>query len=79
MTATRQARSSLAPCSPPSRTLRAGCAGRLRQSLTAVPRGAATISGRDEETPLSRIFDHHQPALAVRLPVFPTAECAALK
>ena len=59
MTATRQARSSLAPCSPPSRTLRAGCAGRLRQSLTAVPRGAATISGRDEETPLSRTRKHH--------------------
>jgi hypothetical protein len=32
-----------APRSPPSMTLRAGCAGGLRPSLTAAPRGAAGI------------------------------------
>lgn len=32
-----------APCSPPSMTLRAGCAGGLRPSLTAAPRGAGGI------------------------------------
>ena len=64
MTATRPAGARLAPCSPPSRTLRvlrplrAGCAGGLRPSLTAVPRGAAMLSGRDEETPFSRTRKH---------------------
>ncbi len=57
MMATHPARPRLAPCSPPSRTLRA--AGRLRRSLTAAPRAALTISGRDEETPLSRTRKHH--------------------
>jgi hypothetical protein len=33
-----------APCSPASMMLRAGCAGGLRPSLTAVPRGAGGIS-----------------------------------
>jgi hypothetical protein len=33
-----------APCSPPSMTLHAGCAGGLRPSLTAVPRGAGRVS-----------------------------------
>jgi hypothetical protein len=33
-----------APCSPASMTLRAGYAGGLRPSLTAVPRGAGVIS-----------------------------------
>ncbi len=35
---------------PPSRTLRAACGGGLRPSLTADPRGALSLSGRDEET-----------------------------
>ncbi len=59
MMATHPARSSVVPCSPPSRTLRAGCAGGLRPSLTAAPRGAGIRSGRDEETPLSRTRKLH--------------------
>jgi hypothetical protein len=45
----------LAPCSPPSRTLRAAHGGGLggpRPSLTAAPRGAWKCSGRDEKTTL---------------------------
>jgi transposase len=41
---------SVASCSPPSSTLRAGSAGGLRPCLTAAARGAARTSGRDEET-----------------------------
>jgi hypothetical protein len=40
----------LAPCSPPSSTLRAGSAGGLRPCLTATARDASETSGRDEET-----------------------------
>ena len=43
-------RSSLAPCSPPSRPLRAACGGGLRPVLTAAARGATLSLGRDEET-----------------------------
>jgi hypothetical protein len=39
--------------------LRAGFAGGLRPSLTAAPRGADWLSGRDEETELSRTRKHH--------------------
>jgi transposase len=57
---------SLAPCSPPSSTLRAGSAGGLRPCLTAVARGAGKTSGRDEETArVSRTKKHsapHEPA-----------------
>ena len=42
-----------APCSPPSMTLRAGCAGGLRPSLTAVPRGAGGISVGTKKRPQS--------------------------
>src|SRR3974390_3448210 len=42
---------SMAPCSPPSRPLRAGGAGGLRPVLTAAVRGAGcSIAGRDGET-----------------------------
>lgn len=41
----------LAPCSPPSSTLRAGSAGGRGPCLTAAARGACKTSGRDEETP----------------------------
>src|SRR5437016_5762621 len=42
---------SMAPCSPPSRPLRAGSAGGLRPVLTAAVRGAGCgIAGRDGET-----------------------------
>jgi hypothetical protein len=42
----------LAPCSPPSSTLRAAQRrGGLRPCLTAAARGARGSSGRDEETP----------------------------
>jgi hypothetical protein len=41
---------SLAPCSPPSRPLRAAYGGGLRPVLTAAARGATLIAGRDEET-----------------------------
>src|ERR1700712_3111858 len=41
-----------APCSPPSRTLRAR--GGLRPSLTAAARGACRTSGRGKETAPSR-------------------------
>jgi len=40
-----------APRSPPSMTLRAGCAGGLRPSLTAVPRGAGGISVGTKKRP----------------------------
>lgn len=40
----------LAPCSPPSSTLRAGSAGGQGPCLTAAARGACKTSGRDEET-----------------------------
>ena len=42
----------VAPCSPPSSTLRAGFAGGLRPCLTATARAAWETSGRDEETAL---------------------------
>ena len=41
---------SLAPCSPPSRPLRAASGGGLRPVLTAAARGATANPGRDEET-----------------------------
>jgi hypothetical protein len=41
---------SLAPCSPPSRPLRAACGGGLRPVLTAAVRGVTLNLGRDEET-----------------------------
>src|SRR5215469_12745680 len=41
---------SLAPCSPPSRPLRAASGGGLRPVLTAAARGATLTAGRDEET-----------------------------
>src|ERR1700760_496254 len=44
------ARPSLAACSPTSRTLRAGCAGGLRPSLTPAARAAWTTSRRDGKT-----------------------------
>jgi len=51
---------SLAPCSPPSSTLRVGCADGLRPCLTATARGAFAKSGRDEETAsVSRTKKHH--------------------
>src|ERR1019366_4637811 len=40
-----------APCSPPSMTLRAGCAGGLRPSLTAAPRGAGGIAVGTKKRP----------------------------
>jgi len=40
----------VAPCSPPSSTLRVGCADGLRPCLTAPARDALGLSGRDEET-----------------------------
>ena len=43
-------RPSLAPCSPPSRPLRAACGGGLRPVLTAAVRGGTLNLGRDEET-----------------------------
>src|SRR6266478_7840158 len=44
---------SMAPCSPPSRPLRAGSAGGLRPVLTTAVRGAGCgIAGRDGETGL---------------------------
>ena len=39
-----------APCSPPSRTLRAASGGGLQPPLTAAARDAFEVSGRDEET-----------------------------
>jgi hypothetical protein len=42
-----------APRSPASMTLRAGCAGGLRPSLTAVPRGAGGISVGTKKRPQS--------------------------
>jgi hypothetical protein len=51
---------SMAPCSPPSRTLRAASGGGLRPSLTVAPRGAWGNTGRDEETaPFSRTKKLH--------------------
>src|ERR1700761_1445559 len=44
------ARPSLAACSPTSRTLRAGCAGGLRPSLTPTAHAAWTTSRRDGKT-----------------------------
>lgn len=44
----------VAPCSPPSGTLRAGCAGGFRPSLTATAPRTDAISGRDGKAPLSR-------------------------
>src|ERR1700761_7274788 len=44
------ARPSLAACSPTSRTLRAGCAGGLRPSLTPAAHAAWTTSRRDGKT-----------------------------
>jgi hypothetical protein len=41
---------SLAPCSPPSRPLRAASGGGLRPALTAAARGAIRNRGRDGET-----------------------------
>src|ERR1700730_1971715 len=43
-------RASLAPCSPPSRSLRAASGGGLRPTLTAAARGARQSAGRDKET-----------------------------
>ena len=40
----------VAPCSPPSSTLRVGSADGLRPCLTATVRGALETSGWDEET-----------------------------
>jgi hypothetical protein len=40
----------VAPCSPPSSTLRVGSADGLRPCLTAPARDALETSGRDEET-----------------------------
>jgi hypothetical protein len=37
-----------------SRTLRAGCAGRLRRSLTTSPHGFTLAAGRDEGTGASQ-------------------------
>jgi hypothetical protein len=49
----------VAPCSPPSSTLRAGSADGLRPCLTATARDAWETSGRDEETALvSRTKKH---------------------
>ena len=56
MMALHRARQKLAPCSRPSRTLRAGG---LRPSLTAAARDAPCRSGRDEETPVSRTRKPH--------------------
>lgn len=42
----------LVPCSLPSSTLRAGCAGGLRQCLTAAARDTAAEPGRGRETVL---------------------------
>ena len=50
MTGMVPTRSSLAPCSPPSRPLRAAFGGGLRPVLTAAVRGATLSAGRDEET-----------------------------
>src|ERR1700721_2764408 len=47
-------RASLAPCSPPSRSLRAASGGGLRPTLTAAARGARQSAGRDEETATRR-------------------------
>src|SRR5690348_14245859 len=47
-------RASLAPCSPPSRSLRAAFGGGLRPTLTAAARDADQSAGRDEETATSR-------------------------
>src|SRR6266481_7378234 len=47
-------RASLAPCSPPSRSLRAASGGGLRPTLTAAARGVRQSAGRDEETATSR-------------------------
>ena len=58
---TRPAYPSLAPCSPPSMTLRAASGGRLRPSLTAAARGALLTPGRDGETaPVSRTEKRYQ-------------------
>ena len=43
-------RPNLAPCSPPSRPLRAAYGGGLRPVLTAAVRGVTLNLGRDEET-----------------------------
>ncbi|MDR3539233.1 MAG: integrase core domain-containing protein [Acetobacteraceae bacterium] len=58
---------SVAPCSPPSRTLRAASGGGLRlpvtcgQALTAAPLGTGEVAGRDEETALvNRTKKHHE-------------------
>ena len=50
MTSTVPTCPSLAPCSPPSRPLRAASGGGLRPVLTAAARGATLSAGRDEET-----------------------------
>ena len=50
MTGIVRTRSSLAPCSPPSRPLRAAGGGGLRPVLTAAVRGVTLNLGRDEET-----------------------------
>ena len=50
MTGIVRTRPSLAPCSPPSRPLRAACGGGLRPVLTAAVRGVTLNLGRDEET-----------------------------
>ena len=53
---------SLAPCSPPSRPLRAASGGGLRPVLTAAARGATANPGRDEETaPSGRTKKLHSP------------------
>ena len=50
---------SLAPCLPPSRTLRAASGGGLRPSLTAAAPDARGNPGRDEETaPFNRTKKH---------------------